>query len=78
MKIISYKLTDENTLEIVVKEPSNMMYDCNPPRPVPDYVYKLVYGLNAEGKITLLRNVKGEHQPAYTVAERIEFEDSQK
>lgn len=70
--ILSTKLTKNNTLEVVKKTPSNLMYASNPPRPAPDRVFKEVYGV-VEGKIKLLETIEGIHQPAYQVEEKIIF-----
>lgn len=35
----------ENQLIITYREPSNRMYLCDPPKPVPDSIYRVVYGV---------------------------------
>jgi tRNA nucleotidyltransferase (CCA-adding enzyme) len=46
MIVESFKhIKESNKIEVVFREPSNAMYACNPPRPVPDKVWKEVYRL---------------------------------
>ena len=56
-QIISFYLNvDNNTIEIVKRIPSNMMYACNPPRPAPDTVFKEIYGIK-DNKIQLIETL---------------------
>ena len=64
---------NETKLEIVFRKPSNSMYACNPPRPVPDKVWKQVFGV-LNDKIVLLEEIKGKHIPSHLVEESIEFD----
>jgi hypothetical protein len=51
MIVESFKhIKESNKIEVVFREPSNAMYACNPPRPVPDKVWK--DGLNALNDLT--------------------------
>ena len=63
-QIISFYLNvDNNTIEIVKRIPSNMMYACNPPRPAPDTVFKEIYGIK-DNKIQLIETINGNHIPS--------------
>ena len=61
---------EENTIAITRRTPSNSMYACNPPKPVPDKITKEVYGV-VDGKIVQIGTSKGEHVPGYFVPEKI-------
>jgi hypothetical protein len=69
-KIRRVTLTDNNEIEVVIQTPSNMSY-CNG-EPCPDYVCMQVYGV-VDGKIKLVRNIKGTHTPAQRIPEKLEF-----
>lgn len=63
-QIIRFYLNeDNNTIEIVKMIPSNAMYACNPPRPVPNTVFKEIYGIK-DNKIQLIEKINGNHIPA--------------
>lgn len=64
---------EENKIEVVFRKSSGAMYASNPPRPVPDTVWKEVYGV-VGGKITLLEKVDGKHIPGEYVEESIKFD----
>ena len=71
--IVSFKLIEENnTIEVVKRIPSNMMYACNPPRPAPDTIFKEVYGI-LDGKIQRIQKIDGKHIPASFNNEQIVF-----
>lgn len=61
-----------NQIEVIKREPSNSMYACNPPRPVPDTVWKEVYGI-VDGKIQLIDTIQGKHIPAEAIHKPEEF-----
>jgi hypothetical protein len=71
---ISSKLTENNTIEVVKRQPSNCMYACSPPKPVPDRVYKEIYGV-VDGQIQLIETVEGKHEPSHQVNEKLIFEE---
>jgi len=48
---------ESNTIEIVFREPSNSMFACHPPKPVPDRVWKEVYGVE-NGVITKIKTIE--------------------
>lgn len=73
--IIDSVVFDEqnNTIEVVKRQQSNRMFASNPPRPVPDFVWKEVYGV-VDGKITIVKRQEGKHIPASMNSEQIVFE----
>lgn len=72
--IVSFKTIEENnTIEVVKRIPSNIMYACNPPRPSPDTVYKEIYGI-VDGRIMLINKIFGKHIPESYNCEQILFE----
>jgi hypothetical protein len=70
-EIISATLVD-GRLEIVKRYPSNEMYACNPPQPVPDRIEKEIYSA-VDGQIVLAETIPGTHIPGYSVPETFEF-----
>ncbi len=72
-EIVSAELVN-GQLHVVIKQPSNAMYACYPARPVPDVVWKDVYGV-VDGMVALVDVIKGKHTPACSVSEQIEFPD---
>lgn len=72
-QIVSFYLNeDNNTIELVKRIPSNVMYACDPPRPTPDTVFKEIYGI-VDGKITLIEKVSGTHIPSSFQEEQFIF-----
>lgn len=67
-------LTESGTLEVIRQYPSNSSYMTNPPMPVPDRVEKAIYGV-VDGKIALVEVKVGRHEPAYTVREKVTFDE---
>lgn len=65
---------EENKLVIIKRIKSNRSYLTHPPRPVPDKVWKEIWGVRA-GILTLLEQIQGIHEPEHTVKEKIVFED---
>ncbi len=59
-------------VDVIYKEPSNQTYCCNPPRPVPDRIYKLEYRIE-DGKLVLKAIVEGKYSPPQYVPESYEF-----
>ncbi len=59
-------------IEVVFRCKSQCMYACYPPRPVPDSVWKEIYGIE-NGRIALLKVIPGKHTPGEFVEESIEF-----
>lgn len=70
--IISVETKEDGTLWVERRIKSNMMYARNPPRPVPDRVFREVYGAK-DGKIVLLETIEGTHKPASYQPEAIFF-----
>lgn len=74
-KIDSFKFNEENnTIEIVKRLTSGTMYASNPPQPVPDTIWKEIYGVE-NGKIKLIEKITGKHIPASYNHEKITFEE---
>lgn len=65
-------ITDQQ-IEIVKRKFSGRVYLTNPPRQVPDTIWKEIY-VARDGKIVLDRIIKGKHVPAHTVYESLKFE----
>lgn len=65
--VVSAELQPNGELWVVRRWPSNSMYACYPPRPVPDKVVREVY------EARLIRTDEGKHVPRTTVPERFEF-----
>lgn len=62
---------------VTLRRRSNMMYACNPPRPIPDAVWREVYEARAVGGDVVLELTKvehGKHTPAAQVPESISFD----
>jgi hypothetical protein len=75
--IVSFKLIDKNnTIEVVKRIPSNIMYATNPPKPMPDKIVKEVYGV-LDGKIQRIKAIVGKHIPASWNDEQIIFSDTE-
>lgn len=71
--IVSVNLED-GKMVVVRRYPSNSMFACDPPRPVPDQIVKEIYAAQEDGTIALEETMEGKHTPAYNVNEAIEFE----
>lgn len=67
-------LTNENKLVIIKRIKSNRAYLTHPPRPVPDQIWKEIWGVK-DGVLTILEQIKGTHEPEHTVTEKFIFED---
>lgn len=67
-------LESENQIVIIKRIKSNRSYLTHPPRPVPDQVWKEIWGVE-DGILTLLEKIKGIHEPEHTVKEKFIFED---
>jgi hypothetical protein len=65
-------IKESNKIEVVFREPSNSMYACNPPLPVPDKVWKEVYSVE-DGVITKTQTIEGKHEPPSYINETIRF-----
>jgi hypothetical protein len=63
---------NNNTIEIVKRIPSNIMFACNPPRPAPDTIFKEIYGIR-DNKIQLIEKINGTHIPTSFQEEQIKF-----
>ena len=72
--IVSVTVT-ESRIEIVKRAPSNMTYACNPPRPAPDKVWKVIYEV-VNGRLEWQTLEIGTHVPAHMVPETITWEAS--
>ncbi len=60
------------SFEVVYREPSNRMLLCNPPRPVPDRVWKEIWGI-VDGRLQKLNTIEGKVVAGEVIPERIEF-----
>jgi hypothetical protein len=65
-----------NRVEIVRRVPSNSTMTCNPPRRVPDKVWKEIYEIE-DGCLVQRLSEQGTHTPEHTVPETITWEDSE-
>ena len=73
LKVESFCHSKEtNTIEVVFREPSNIIYPTNPPQAAPDKVWKEVY-IVVGGVITLGDTIHGTHVPERYVEEEITF-----
>lgn len=73
IEIVSVELKNEgDTLEVIKREPSNMMYACNPPQKVPDKLIKETY-VAVRGKIVLSKTENGIVIPAEVIPEKFQF-----
>jgi hypothetical protein len=73
--IVSVTVT-ESRIEIVKRQPSNMTYMCNPPKPAPDKVWKEIYEV-VNGRLERRTAFEiGTHVPAHFVPETIIWEAS--
>ena len=72
-ELIGFNITSETTFEVIYKQRSNRTYLCNPPIPVPDKVYKIIYGISTDGRIVKLKEVDGRHIPGKYIEESFEF-----
>ena len=78
LQIVSFTHSKEtNTIEVVYREPSNIVYTSYPPQPSPDKVWKEVY-IVVDGVITLADTIEGTHTPSYSVGESITFNTKEK
>ena len=66
---------EKNTIEIVYREPSQVILASNPPQRAPDLVYKHIYGVSENGTIYIMKKVVGTHVPAKSLAEEIKFDE---
>lgn len=73
-EIISFEhFVEENKIVIIKRIKSYRMYATSPPRPVPDHVFKEIWGVQ-DGILTLLEQIEGKHEHEYTVKEKFIFE----
>jgi len=70
--IVSVTLTEEGTLEVVRRYPSNTIMLSDPPQPSPDRIVKEIYRAGKE-HIYLSATIEGKHTPGYYVPEKVEF-----
>jgi len=71
--IVSVKLLEgSNEIEIIRRIRSDMVFCSIPSKSAPDEVWKEVYGV-VDGKITMIRKVRGVHQPIELRGEVISF-----
>jgi hypothetical protein len=67
---------EDNQIEVVMREPSNMTLACFPPRPAPDTVWKNIFAVNDEGKIYFKEKLNGVVTPKQVIEEKVEFKKS--
>jgi hypothetical protein len=73
LKVKSFQhFKETNTIEVVFRELSDIVYATNPPRPAPDRVWKEIYSV-VDGVITLTQTIQGTHTPSHYVEETITF-----
>lgn len=70
--IDSVTQTADGKLEVVKRYPSNSMFACNPPRPVPPTITKEVYAA-VNGRIELVDTIQGKVTPSYVTPETVSF-----
>lgn len=74
MQVVSFLFDEkQQIIEVVFRQPSNMIHPSNPPKPVPDTIWREVYGV-VDGRIEIIRKDKGRHVPAHHVNESISFD----
>lgn len=71
-EIVSFQLTEEGKIEVIKRVRSNSMYACNPPKPVPDRVWKEIYSAQ-DGVIKLEKKIEGTHNPSHVIRESLTF-----
>jgi hypothetical protein len=72
-KVMSFKFDEiSQTIEVTFRTPSHGIYVSIPGGPVPDKVWKEIYGIK-DGKIALLEIVEGIHIPLRIVDEKFSF-----
>jgi len=73
LKIESFHhFKETNTIEVVFREASNIVYASNPTQSAPDKVWKEVYSVE-DGVITLAETIQGTHTPPQYIKESITF-----
>jgi hypothetical protein len=70
--IVRFDVVD-GQIQVVKRRRSNMSYATNPPRPVPDTIWRETYGV-VDGRICLVNSEVANHKPAHNVPESITFE----
>ena len=68
--------SEKNQIEVAFREESNSILTSYPAQAAPDLVWKEIYGV-VDGKIKLVKTIKGEHQPGRFVEERITFPEEE-
>lgn len=72
--IESFEFDDEKqTITVIKRVKSGLMY-ASTRNPVPDSVFKEVYGIK-DGRIELLSTQKGKHIPPQTISEQFIFKE---
>ncbi len=61
-------------IEVVFRQKSSMVYCTFPTKPVPDRVWKEIYGIS-NGRIALLKVIPGKHTPERLESESITFDE---
>ena len=70
-QIVDVYIYDRGAI-VTLREPSNAMYACNPPRPMPDRVWREVFR-NESGVLRKVATQDGIHAPAKWIPEEIIF-----
>ena len=74
-EVLTFKwLPDINCIEVIFREPSNMILTSYPPKPAPDKIWKEIYSVNGFGQIVLIETKIGNHVPSSVNVERFEFD----
>lgn len=77
-EIVSFDFNvQKQTITVVWKMPFNTTLLLNCPNGCPDTIWKEVYGLDDNGRLTLLKTVHGSHIPQHVVPETFKFEDEE-
>ena len=74
ISVESVKLNKEsNQIEVVMREPSNMIYTSNPPRMAADKIWKNVFAVSDDGKIFFKERIDAKVTPEQFIPEKVEF-----
>lgn len=72
-EIVSVKIYDQGAI-VTLRERSHAIYACNPPRPMPDKVWREIFRYE-NGELRKVETQYGIHKPAAVLPEEIIFED---
>ena len=75
-EVLNINLTEDGKLEIIKRRYSDAVYASYPPSPVPDTIWKEVYGVR-DSRIVLVKKVPGKHIPRRILEEEFIFSDDE-